>query len=116
MDTGFRVASITKVFTSFMLFKLRDAGVVSIDDPLTKWLPSFGAVQARAWDLFPETTTRRNVTLGALAMHTSGLVREGPKGTGGGDTQEVEERMMAQMAKEPVRYGNVCTLHYACSY
>ena len=31
-DTVFRLASITKVFTALMLFKLRDAGKVSLED------------------------------------------------------------------------------------
>ena len=69
-NTGFRVASITKVFTSFLLYALRDLGMVSVEDPLTRWLPSFAPVQERAWEQFPEDS-RRNITLGDIAMHVS---------------------------------------------
>ena len=33
-----RVASISKVFTSLLMFLLRDAGVVNLDDTLEKWM------------------------------------------------------------------------------
>ena len=101
LDTGFRIASISKVFTSFLAFKLRDAGVLSLDDPVEKWLPSFAPVQARARELFPKVT--RPVTLGSLAMHASGLVRAVPGLDGGstGDDPVTEELLMARLAAEP---------------
>jgi len=33
-----RIASITKVFTDLLLFKLRDAGTVILDAPLSKYV------------------------------------------------------------------------------
>ena len=44
-----RVASITKVFTALLLFRLEELGVVGLDDPLTKWMPGF-RINARAAD------------------------------------------------------------------
>lgn len=32
--TIFRVGSVTKLVTTLMLFKLRDAGMLSLDDPI----------------------------------------------------------------------------------
>ncbi|MEO8393175.1 MAG: serine hydrolase domain-containing protein, partial [Chloroflexota bacterium] len=37
----YRVASITKLFTSTMMMLLRDAGKVNLDDPVEKYLPEF---------------------------------------------------------------------------
>jgi CubicO group peptidase (beta-lactamase class C family) len=33
-NTIFRVGSVTKLVTTLMLFKLRDAGMLSLDDPI----------------------------------------------------------------------------------
>lgn len=40
-DTGnlVRIASISKIFTSLLLFILQRDGLVNFDDPVTKWLP-----------------------------------------------------------------------------
>ena len=42
-DTIIRVASNTKLFTSLAAYKLRDEGKLSLDDPVSKWLPDFSA-------------------------------------------------------------------------
>ncbi len=67
-----RIASISKVFTSLLLFVLRDQGLLQLDDPLEAWLPSFSIGTAGAW------TSRERVTLRMLASHTGGLPRETP--------------------------------------
>ena len=66
-----RIASISKVFTSLLLFLLRDSHRVSLDDDVRKWLPEF-AIQRSGWD------TEEVVSLRSLASHTSGLPRETP--------------------------------------
>jgi CubicO group peptidase (beta-lactamase class C family) len=63
-----RIASITKVFTDILLFALRDAGVVSLDDPVRKYLPNLS--------LGKLGDTRGEITLRNLAAHLSGLPRE----------------------------------------
>ena len=65
-----RVASISKVFTSLLMFLLRDAGVVNLDDTLEKWMKAFSVMDPYK--------TRDVVTLRNLASHTSGLQREFP--------------------------------------
>jgi CubicO group peptidase (beta-lactamase class C family) len=67
-QTLYRIASITKLFTSTAIMQLRDEGKLQLDDPLTRRLPWF-QIQQR----FPDAPP---ITLHHLLMHTSGLPRE----------------------------------------
>src|SRR5258708_10689909 len=40
-STVFRIASMTKSFTSLAILKLRDEGKLSLDDPVSNWIPQF---------------------------------------------------------------------------
>src|SRR5688572_19722605 len=40
-DAMFELGSVTKQFTAVALLQLRDEGKLSLDDPVTKWLPDF---------------------------------------------------------------------------
>jgi len=66
-NTAFRIGSITKTLTSVALLQLRDAGKLSLDDPLTKYVPEAAGV------VNPGTEPIR---LRNLVTHTSGLGRE----------------------------------------
>lgn len=60
-DAMFEVGSVAKQFTAAAILQLRDAGKLSLDDDITKWLPDFD--------------TRGNaVPLRRLLDHTSGIV------------------------------------------
>ncbi|MGH7680217.1 MAG: serine hydrolase domain-containing protein [Gemmatimonadaceae bacterium] len=59
-DAVFEIGSITKQFTSVAILQLRDEGKLSLDDPITKWLPDFD-------------TRGNKVTLQRLMDHTSGI-------------------------------------------
>ena len=59
-DAMFEVGSIAKQFAAAAILQLRDAGKLSLDDELTKWLPDLGAGAA-------------TVTLRRLLSHTSGI-------------------------------------------
>ena len=43
VNTMIPIASVTKQFTAAAILQLRDAGKLSLDDPMTKWLPEFEA-------------------------------------------------------------------------
>ena len=66
--TIFRIASITKTFTSTAILLLRDRGKLQLDDPVSKYLPWF-----TYRNRFPEGPA---VTIRHLLTHTSGLPRE----------------------------------------
>ena len=59
--TNYRLASVTKQFTAASILLLAQDGTLSIDDPISKWLPS----------LPPATAA---VTLRHVLTHTSGIV------------------------------------------
>ena len=67
-QTVYRIASITKLFTSTAIMQLRDAGKLQLDDPVEKHLSWFD-IQ----DRFPDAPP---ITIRHLITHTSGLPRE----------------------------------------
>jgi CubicO group peptidase (beta-lactamase class C family) len=69
--TLFRVASITKTFTGAAIMQLRDAGRLSLDDPISRHIPEFARAHAKRGGL-------DQVTLRRLLTHHSGLVSEAP--------------------------------------
>ena len=72
--TVFRVASISKTFTSLAIVQLRDQGLLALDDPLVQHIPEFSKVKV----LEGHRGKVENVTLRRLLSHRSGLISEGP--------------------------------------
>jgi CubicO group peptidase (beta-lactamase class C family) len=62
-DTQYRIGSITKTFTAVLVMRLRDEGLLGLDDPLEKHLPGTGV---------------GGVTVAQLLSHTAGLSAEPP--------------------------------------
>jgi CubicO group peptidase (beta-lactamase class C family) len=69
-QTLYRIASISKLFTSTAILQLRDAGKLQLDDSVTKHLPWF-----QIENPYPDAPV---VTIRHLLTHTSGLPRESP--------------------------------------
>jgi CubicO group peptidase (beta-lactamase class C family) len=64
-DTVFRIASVTKQFTSMLVLKLRDRGLLGLDDPVCPYLvPSYIKACPKAW---------RPITIREILTHTSGI-------------------------------------------
>lgn len=63
VDRSVQIGSLTKVVTGTALTRMAASGVLSLDDPLDRWLP---------------TAPRTGITLLHLARHTSGLPRLPP--------------------------------------
>jgi D-alanyl-D-alanine carboxypeptidase len=66
--TIYRMASVTKTFTATAIMQLRDAGKLSLDDPVAKHLPWFSIKNP-----FADAPA---ITIRHLLTHTSGLPRE----------------------------------------
>lgn len=62
-DTQFRIGSLTKTFTAVLVLRLRDEGLLDLDDPLEKHLPGTGV---------------GGVTILQLLGHSAGLGAESP--------------------------------------
>ncbi len=56
----YQIGSVTKQFTAAAVFQLRDAGALSLDDEITKFLPSY-------------PTQGHHITIRRLLNHTSGI-------------------------------------------
>jgi CubicO group peptidase (beta-lactamase class C family) len=76
-DTLYRIASITKLFTSTALLQLRDAGRLQLDDPVQQYLPWF-KMPPDEWLPDAPQDPSRPVTIRHLLTHTGGLRREAP--------------------------------------
>ena len=78
VDTGtiFHWASITKTFTGIAIMQLRDRGLLSLDDPIVKYVPEFGKVHNPYGEV-------AQVTIRHMMTHSSGL--RGPTWPWGGD-------------------------------
>lgn len=83
-----RVASITKTFTTTAIMQLRDAGRLSLEEPLLRHLPEFAQVRARAG-------TIEGVTIRRLLTHRSGLVTESPTRSWGALAFPTREEILA---------------------
>ncbi len=72
-DTVFRIASMTKSFTSLALLKLRDEGKLSLEDPVAKWIPEFARMELPTRDSAP-------LRIRNLLSHSSGFPEDNPWG------------------------------------
>jgi CubicO group peptidase (beta-lactamase class C family)/erythromycin esterase-like protein len=76
-DTLFEIASVAKHFTAVAILHLEEAGRLSTNDPIRRWLPEVPEEHAA-------------VTIEHLLAHTSGFPRMGP--AGGGDDMVIALR------------------------
>ncbi len=72
-STAFRIASMTKSFTTLAVLKLRDEGKLSLEDPVSKWLPEFARMELPTRDTAP-------LRIRQLLSHSAGLPEDNPWG------------------------------------
>ncbi len=63
-DTIYEIGSMTKTFTAILTSQLQNEGLLSLHDPITKFLPEFAGSEF----------DKNNITLYHLITHTSGIV------------------------------------------
>jgi len=61
-DMLFGLASVSKTYTAALVVQLEAEGLLSVDDPIGKWVPDLGQID-------------RNIPIRLLLNHTSGLYR-----------------------------------------
>ena len=72
-DTAFRIASMTKSFTALAVLKLRDDGRLSLEDPVSRWIPEFARMERPTRDTPP-------LTVRQLLSHSAGFPEDNPWG------------------------------------
>lgn len=72
-DTVFRIASMTKSFTALAVLKLRDEGRLSLNDPVSGWIPEIAKLRYPTRDSPP-------IRVRDLLTHTAGFPEDNPWG------------------------------------
>lgn len=72
-DTVFRIASMTKSFTTLAILKLRDEAKLSLEDLVSKWIPEFKPMELPTRDTAP-------LRIRQLLSHSAGLPEDNPWG------------------------------------
>ena len=72
-DTVFRIASMTKSFTAMAILGLRDAGKLSLEDPVERYLPELRSLTYPTSDSPP-------ITIRHLLSHAAGFPEDNPWG------------------------------------
>jgi CubicO group peptidase (beta-lactamase class C family) len=75
-ETIFHWASVTKTFTAIALLQLRDRGLLSLEDPVVRWVPELAAVHNQYGSM-------GSITLRQLLSHSAGF--RNPTWPWGGD-------------------------------
>jgi CubicO group peptidase (beta-lactamase class C family) len=71
--TAFRIASMTKSFTALAILKLRDEGKLSLEDPVSRWIPEFAGMELPTRDTPP-------LRVRQLMSHSAGFPEDNPWG------------------------------------
>ncbi len=71
--TVFRIASMTKSFTAASILQLRDAGKLSLDDPVERYIPELATLR------YP-TSDSPKLTIRHLLSHSEGFPEDNPWG------------------------------------
>ena len=96
MQTGdiLEIGSNSKSFTIVLLMQLQEKGILSLEDPLSKWLPDQAAVIPNG----------ELITLRQLAQHTSGIWDYADDIIGGGVT-DLDKLVKSYTPEELVQYA-----------
>ena len=126
-DSIFRIYSMTKPIVSVAVLMLLDEGKISLDDPISKYIPELGGLKVGVEDPIEEfkmVPSKRDMTILDLLRHTSGLtygvfftskVKSLYKEAGIHDRNQTVEEMVARLAKLPLAHEPGTTWEYSRS-
>jgi CubicO group peptidase (beta-lactamase class C family) len=74
-STVFRIASQTKAITSAVILSLVEEGLIGLNDPVSRWIPSFDSTTVLLQRAQGDTVVRarRRITIRDLLTHTAGI-------------------------------------------
>jgi len=96
IDTKFNLGSMNKMFTALSIARLVEAGKVSLDDPLSKFIPDF-----------PDEESAKKILIKHLLSHTSGLggyFSEGWQSKSRASFRTVDDMMAQAKADEKLQF------------
>lgn len=102
--TLFRIASMSKSFTTCAILQLRDQGRLTLDDPLTMYIPAMKGMKL--------TEDGPDLTLRHCMNHLAGFPEDNPWG----DRQlaDTEEELL-EMVRQGISFSNTPGIHYEYS-
>lgn len=130
VNTQFRIASMTKPFTSVAAMMLAEEGKMLIADPVAKYLPEFANQKVAVDSNNPTATTlateplKRAMTVHDLLRHTSGLIygplagpllKQAYEAAQLGQTSHTNAEMITKLAAVPLAYQPGSTWQYSMS-
>jgi CubicO group peptidase (beta-lactamase class C family) len=99
-DAIFSLMSMTKPIVSTALMMLWEDGKFMLDDPISKWLPSYGKKDVLD-SLSSVRTPAKPITIRHILTHTSGLSLEGGSGRPKTLLEEIERSAPRPLAFQP---------------
>ena len=101
----FRIASMSKSFTTMAILQLRDAGKLNLDDRADKYIPEMKKI-------IPLTSDAPAITIRHLLTHAAGFPEDNPWG----DRQlEDTNQELLKLIQSPVSFSNVPGVAYEYS-
>ncbi|MFK0049024.1 serine hydrolase domain-containing protein [Streptomyces sp. NPDC090741] len=97
-NVQYRIGSISKTFTAVLVMRLRDEGLLRLEDPLEKHLPGTGAGE---------------VTIAQLLAHTGGLAAETPGEWWERSPAALRPELADVLGEEPFRFRPGRRHHYS---
>jgi CubicO group peptidase (beta-lactamase class C family)/beta-lactamase class A len=103
--SDFRIASMSKSFTTVAILQLRDAGKLKLDDPASLYIPELKGQRGPASDA-PEITIRH------LLTHSAGFPEDNPWGDR--QLEQTDEQLLA-LVREGISFSNSPGMYYEYS-
>ena len=100
VSTVYRIGSISKTFTAYLMMLLVQDGTISLDEPIAKYLPE---IKLLKWKEGSDTS---EITFRELASHTAGLAREpGLEDAAAGPIGEWENKVLSSIPTTDVTFS-----------
>jgi CubicO group peptidase (beta-lactamase class C family) len=100
VSTVYRIGSISKTFTAYLMMLLVQDGTIGLDEPVAKYLPE---IKQLRWKEGSDTS---EITFRELASHTGGLAREpGLWNAAAGPIEEWENKVLSSIPTTDVTYS-----------